>query len=117
MARVFTETVIKIIRELASQGKSAPEIAMIVDSTPGSVRVMCCKFKISLGRRGRPGLVPDLPGDNEGWLVVHMKPEGYAALRRRAVKRGKSAVELARMLLEAVISDNIFEAVLGDDHK
>jgi|ERR1700683_1373659 len=112
--RIFTRAVINGIRELASQGKTAPEIAAIIGSTPASVRVKCCHLEISLSRRGRPSLVPRFPSDNQGKLVVHLRADGYAALTRRAEQMRKSPVELAAMLLEAVISSNIFEAVLGD---
>jgi hypothetical protein len=114
MARLFTRAVINGIRELASQGKTAAEIATIIGSTPGSVRVKCCQLKISLSRRGRPSLVPSVPSDKQGKLVVRMGADGYAALMRRADQMQKSPVELAAMLLEAVASGNIFEAVLGD---
>jgi hypothetical protein len=113
MARLFTRAVINGIRELASQGKTAPEIAAIIGSTPGSVRVKCCQLKISLSRRGRPSLVPSLPSDNQGRLVVRMRPDDYAALTRRAAQMQKTPVELAARLLEAVVSGDIFEAVLG----
>jgi hypothetical protein len=115
MARVFTRAVINVIRELASQGKTAAQIATIIGSTPGSVRVKCCRLKISLSRRGRPSLVPSFPSDNQGKLVVRMRADDYAALTRRAQQMDRSPVELAAMLLEAVASGNIFEAVLGDD--
>ena len=44
--RVFTPAVIKAIREMAGQGKSASEIAATIGSTPASVRVKCCQLKI-----------------------------------------------------------------------
>jgi hypothetical protein len=49
--RVFTPAAITIIRELAAEGKTAAEIAEVVDSTPASVRVKCCQLKIQLSRR------------------------------------------------------------------
>src|SRR6202050_1549950 len=115
--RVFTLAVIKAIREMASQGKSASEIAATIGSTPASVRVKCCQLKIQLSRRGRPSLVPSFPQQNsEHKLVVYMRPEDYGALKRKAAQMHKSPVELAAMLLEAIASANIFEAVL-DDHE
>jgi len=115
--RVFTPAVIKVIRELASQGKSASDIAATIGSTPASVRVKCCQLKIQLSRRGRPSLVPTFPlHTNEHKLIVYLRPEEYAALKRKAVQLQKSPVELAGMLLEAIASANIFEAVL-DDHE
>jgi hypothetical protein len=115
--RVFTPAVIKAIREMAGQGKSASEIAATIGSTPASVRVKCCQLKIQLSRRGRPSLVPSFPQHtSEHKLVLYMRPEDYAALKRKAVQMQKSPVELAEQLLEAIASANIFEAVL-DDHE
>ena len=115
--RVFTPAAIKAIREMASQGKSAAEIAATIGSTPASVRVKCCQLKIQLSRRGRPSLVPSFPQHpNEHKLVVYMRPDDYAALKRKAVQMHKSPVDLAGLLLEAIVNANIFEAVL-DDHE
>ena len=114
--RVFTPTVIESIRELAGQGKSASEIADAIGSTAASVRVKCCQLKIKLSRRGRPNLL-QTSGHRLGAqkLVVFMRPADYAALKRTAAGMQKSAGELAEMLLEAIVSSNIYEAVLGND--
>jgi hypothetical protein len=114
VVRVFTPAAVKAVRELASQGKSASDIADAIGSTPASVRVKCCQLKIQLSRRGRPSLVPNLSRHNEGKLVVYMRPDNYDALKRRAAQMHKSPVELAGMLLEAIASANIFEAVLDE---
>jgi hypothetical protein len=112
--RVFTLAAVTVVRELASQGKSAAHIAGIIGSTPASVRVKCCLLKIQLSRRGRPSLVPSLSPHNEHKLVVYLRPDNYTALQRKAMQMRKSPVELAGMLLEAIASGNIFEAVLDD---
>jgi hypothetical protein len=112
--RVFTPVVIKAVRELASQGKTASEIAATIGSTPGSVRVKCCQLKIQLSWRGRPSLVPSLFPHNEHMLVVNMRSDDYAALKLKAAQMRKSPVEFAGMLLEAIVSANIFDAVLDD---
>jgi hypothetical protein len=116
--RVFTPAVIQAVRELASQGKTASEIAATIGSTAASVRVKCCHLKIPVSQRGRPSLVPSShPHNNEGKLVLYMRPNDYAALFQRAAQMSKSPVELAGMLLGAIASANIFEAVLDDDSK
>jgi hypothetical protein len=112
--RVFTPVVIKAVREMASKGKTAPEIAATIGSTTGSVRVMCSQLKIQLLRRGRPSLVPGFPPHNEHKLVVNMRLDDYAALKRKAVQMHKSPVEFAAMLLKAIIGANLFDAVLDD---
>jgi len=107
--RVFTPAVITGIRELASQGKSASAIAAAIGSTAASVRVKCCQLKIQLSRRGRPCLYPD-----EHKLVLYMRPEDYAALKRKAAHKCKSPAELAGTLLEMIVNADLFQAVLDD---
>ena len=51
---------------------------------------------------------------NEHLLVVNMRRDDYAALKLKAAQRRKSPVEFAGMLLEAIVSANIFDAVLDD---
>ena len=53
--RVFTPSAINTIRGLAGQGKSASEIAEVIGSTTGSVRVKCSQLKIKLRRQGERG--------------------------------------------------------------
>src|SRR3984893_3822344 len=52
--RVFTPSSITTSRWLAGQGKSASEIAEVIGSTTGSVRVRCSQLKIKL-RQGQRG--------------------------------------------------------------
>lgn len=110
--RVFTPAAIRTIRNLANEGKTAAEIAHEISSTPGSVRVICSQLKIRLPRRRRyHSLVPSL-GDRR--LVIHMRPDDYARLERQAERRQKSVSEYAGMLLEAIVSADIYRAVLDE---
>jgi hypothetical protein len=109
--RVFTPSAINTIRRLVGQGKSASEIAGVIGSTAGSVRVRCSQLKIKLGRRGRPGR----KGQIAGQIVICLSDADYAALKRKAAEMQKSAIKLSGELLEAIISSNIYEAVLDDD--
>ena len=108
--RVFTPTAIDAIRVLAAQGKSAAEIAAAIGSTPASVRVKCCQLKISLRRRWEQAL--HIEGHR---LIIYLQDADYAALKRKAADRQRSAVELSGELLRAVIRGDIYEAVLDDD--
>ena len=62
--RVFTPSAINTIRELAGQRKSASEIAEVIGSTTGSVRVKCSqlKIKIKLRRQGQQGHIRQIAG-------------------------------------------------------
>jgi hypothetical protein len=48
-------------------------------------------------------------------LVICLSDADYAALERKAADMQKSAVKLSGELLEAIISSDIYEAVLDDD--
>ena len=48
-------------------------------------------------------------------LIICLSDPVYAALERKAADMQKSAVELSGELLEAIISSDIYEAVLDDD--
>jgi hypothetical protein len=110
--RVFTPATIRIIRNLANEGKSSAEIAHVIGSTPGSVRIVCCHLKIRLlGRRRHSSTVPNL---GERRLVIYMRPDDYTHLERRAALRQKSAAEYAGMLLRAIVSADIYDAVLDE---
>jgi DNA-binding CsgD family transcriptional regulator len=110
--RVFTPSAINTIPGLAGQGKSASEIAEVIGSTTGSVRVKCSQLKIKLRRQGRQGHIRQIAGQR---LVICLSDADYAALERKAADMQKSAVKLSGELLEAIISSDIYEAVLDDD--
>ena len=110
--RVFTPSAINTIRELAGQGKSASEIAEVIGSTTGSVQVKCSQLKIKLRRQGQQGHIRQIAGQR---LVICLSDAVYAALKRKAADMQKSAVQLSCELLEAIISSDIYEAVLDDD--
>jgi hypothetical protein len=109
--RIFTPAAVKIVRELAAQGKSSSEIADVIGSTPPSVRVKCCQLKIQLRRSGRPS--PSLE-PTRGKLAIYLRPAEYIALQRKAAHMQKPAGELAEMLLEAIVSSNLYDAVLDE---
>jgi hypothetical protein len=56
-----------------------------------------------------------MQGDIKEQKLIAMPPLIYAALAQKAARMQKSTDELARMLLEAVVSGDIYEAVLDAD--
>jgi hypothetical protein len=113
--RVFTPAAIETIRELAAQKKPAAEIADVIGSTPGSVRVKCCLLKIQLRRSGQLSLGPSWPAHfGEKKLVLCLRPATYTAFKRKAADMQKPTDELAGRLLAEIIKSNIYEAVLDD---
>lgn len=111
-ASVFTPWAVEIIRRLAEQGKTSTEIADVLGSTPGSVRVKCCQFKIKLHRQRRTKIAAETQHLPKRRLVAHLQPTTYTGLKQKADHRQTSPVELAGMLLEAVVTSAIYEAVL-----
>jgi hypothetical protein len=114
-SHIFTPAAIQIVRRLADQGKSASQIADVIGSTAASVRVRCCQLKIKLAQGARL----DLPSARqrhfqEQKLIIGMRPAVLAALEQKAARLQKSPTELARVLLEAIVSSDIYEAVLDD---
>ena len=117
--RVFTPQNLAILRRMAEQGCSAPEIAKALGSTPSSVRVTCSRQQIRL-RRGRgdvarPPLVQRAV-DYEGRVpvVAYLAEPVYAEFRRRANDLQKPASAFASMLLSAIAEDDLYKAVLDE---
>jgi hypothetical protein len=110
--RIFTAAVTNIVRTLAKEGRSSSEIAAVIGSTAASVRVTCCQMQIKLSRRGRP---KSKKNSGERRLSVVVGLEEYTALTRKAAYMQKSPVDLAERLLQAIISSDLYEAVLDDD--
>jgi hypothetical protein len=118
--RVFTPQNLAIVRRMAEQGCSAPEIAKALGSTPSSVRVTCSRQQIRL-RRGRgdaarPPLV-QRPVDYEGRgvpVVAYLAEPLYAEFRRQANDLQKPASDFASMLLSAIAESDLYKAVLDE---
>jgi len=94
-----------------NQPRRVPEV---IGSTTGSLRVNCShlKIKIKLRRQGQQGHIRQIAGQR---LIICLSDPVYAALERKEANMQKSAVELSGELLEAIISSDIYEAVLDDD--
>ena len=96
---------------LQARASRPPKNAAVIGSTPGSGCVKCCQLKISLPR-GRPGSsqIKSLHR-----LAVPLHPTSYAALKRKSAEMQRSAAELAGLLLQAIVSSDLYEAVLDSD--
>jgi len=104
--RIFTQNNLLTIRTMAEEGRSATEIAKSIGSTPASVRVVCSHHKIKIGR-GQP---PDHDA-----IVVRMDGTLSAEFRCKAEELQIPVSELATKLLSAIVTSNIYEAVLDED--
>jgi hypothetical protein len=113
--RIFTAYNLFRIRQMAEDGCSAIEIAESIASTPGSVKVICSRYKIKLVRKiklagGRGSTRP--PSTR---IVVDMPPRLATEFHRKAKHLQIPASVLARRLLAAIVVSNIYEAVLDDE--
>jgi hypothetical protein len=118
--RVFTSQRLDLMRQMASQGCSAPEIAKAIGSTPASVRVVCSRYKIRL-KRGRGqvvGHIEQIPERislaPEHMVVAYMPAPLYFEFNRKAAHLDKPVSILASMLLNAIATSDIYKAVLDD---
>jgi hypothetical protein len=85
-----------LIPGLIDQGLSDVEIASKIGCTVGTLRVRCSQLKISL-RRPAKVILPQAIFDQ---------------LMQRAATMGTSAAALAADLLEEIVRDDLYEAVL-----
>jgi hypothetical protein len=107
--RIFSPLVLSRIAALVDQGFSAAEIADEIGCALGSLRVRCSEHGISLRRSAR--FAPERR-ECPARLVINISRSAALALQRQAGNDRMSAAQLAAMLLEAVVRDNLYEAVI-----
>ena len=122
-SHIFTPAAIETLRRLAREGSLLQTIANAIGSTAASVRVRCSQLRIKLAQGSRTDSPKALQLDSpkarrrhfrERQLIIGMNPAVYAALEQKAARKHKSTSGFARMLLEAIVSSDIYEAVLDD---
>jgi hypothetical protein len=103
--RGITDEMYARIPALLEQGMGKAEIAALYRVTPGSLKVLCSQRGISL-RRGGP----------YKRLSLELNKDVLKSLRKAARFMGKgSPGRLASDLLETIVSDNLYKAVLDKD--
>ncbi len=105
----FTPDVLKAIPDWVNSGATSNDIADCLDTTVGSLRVVCSNNGISLRRRGDK-VAPIIYGH----LRRTLSNEAWEALCAEARRRGMPTVHLALATLEYVSVDALFSAVLDD---
>jgi hypothetical protein len=104
--KIFTKVNIIKIKALADNGFGSVQIAHDIGSTPGSVRVICSKMKIKLGRaKGYASSAKP---------YVKVSEASFLELDRHARQKKISVRTLAALLLETIAKDNLFDAVLDE---
>jgi hypothetical protein len=115
--RVFTPENVSFMKQMAADGLSAPAIAKALGSTAGSVRVTCSHQGIRLKRgRARRSAPPSKLIEQGGHVpvIAYMPSELYNGFHSTADALQKPVGTLAGMLLSAIISDDLYKAVLDE---
>jgi hypothetical protein len=96
----FTPADIDKLRLMADFGHDGKSIARALDRPPQAIRVKC----VELGIKLRPPSVEH--------RRVKLPLETWASLRRAAEARGTTIARLARLLIETIVRDDLFDAVI-----
>ena len=115
-ARIFSPDNLLRIRQMAEKGSSSIEIAQCIGSTPASVRVKCCEHKIKIrrGRRSRNALSKPIHPLSDQSIQARLAAPLSIEFHRKAKELRIPASDLASKLLAAIVTSNIYEAVLDD---
>jgi hypothetical protein len=111
MAKIFTPQVYLEISYLVAQGSSAADIADKIGCKLTSLRVKCSQQGISLRRESK------FPPESRplGRLTVKISRHAAVRLQQQAGKQKLSGTKLAAALLEAIVRDNLYDAVIDQD--
>ena len=140
--RLFASATMDQIESRLNEGLSAAAIAEKVGCTLGTLRVRCSQAGVSLRRKKGPVAaqgcprgpaetprgIPSRSGEKlaatarsetgaaseEEHLVLRIARPAIQHLRSRAARKGLSDSVLATMLLETIVQDDLYEAVLDE---
>ena len=107
MRTILTKDVMATIPLFVAQGMKSVQIAEQLGVKIGTLKVRCSQEKISLRRPGIPQTVRQ--------PRLKLKRDIILQLRARADVEGMTEVELATSLLDIIVADNLFDAVLDHD--
>jgi hypothetical protein len=126
----ITPVVLEQIPTLLEQGVPPLEIARMIGCTLGTLRVVCSKSKISLRQNNRAqngapesrkgsarhsvSPIRRLSADRHQSMTLELPEVTTALLQRQAGGKGLSVSTLAAKLLEMIVQDGLYEAVLDD---
>ncbi len=108
--RKFSEEVLEAIPKWVASGATADDIAALLGTTVGSLRVTCSIRDISLKQK-RGTFPPSL----HSHLRRALSTEAWVGLCAEAERRGVPPVNLAFMLLEIVSVEDLYVAVIADE--
>jgi hypothetical protein len=100
MVRRFTAAELERLRLMADFGHDGKSIARALGRTPQAIRVKCVELGIRLRR-------PSVEHRR-----VKLPLQTWQGLRAAATARGTTVAGLARLLIEIIVRDNLFSAVV-----
>jgi hypothetical protein len=108
----FTPVVIEQIPRLLEQGRSPVEIADRIGCTINTLRVRCSQLRISLRHTRHETEESQTAKQKVRQLTVCVSPKTFDALRQQAALEGMSGSQLAAHLLDTIVRDCLYKAVL-----
>jgi hypothetical protein len=109
--RLLTDEKFDTIQGLIAEGKTTIEIAALFGVTPGTLKVYCSNRSISLRRGGR--LQRRQPAAAQRRQPAVAEAAQIVSLRLEAKSRGMSDLDLVSQLIEIIVKDKLYDAVLG----
>jgi hypothetical protein len=109
---IFTPEIFAEISNLVAQGFDTAEIAAKIGCTMGSLRVRCSQKGVRLRLPKSKPVAKSKPRER---LTLRLSENIALRLEQQAHKRGKTRKEFAIALLEAIVRDNLYDAVLDQD--
>jgi hypothetical protein len=111
----FSPAVLSEIAGFVQQGMSPAEVAERIGCKVGTLRVRCSQHGISLRRRN--GGMAKAKQESRVRLTVLLLEATVDALQRRSKKMGMSRTMFAASLIEHIVRDDLYAAVLDIDSK
>jgi hypothetical protein len=108
MPRMFSPLVFSQIRSFVAQGLSAAEIADRIGCKLGTLRVKCSQRGISL----RQASATTSGSQFHRRLTISLPENVTLDLQKQADKEEVSEADLVLALLDAIVRDNLYDAVI-----
>jgi hypothetical protein len=110
---MFSPAVLLQVRSFVDQGLSAVEIAEKLGCTLGTLRVKCSQSGISLRRWNASAATSK--SNLQKRLMIRIPENVAIGLQQQADKKGVSQADLVVALLDAIVRDNLYDAVIDRD--
>jgi hypothetical protein len=111
VTKIFTDEVLDSIPAKIEAGLCRKQIAQDIGVSVESLQVTCCRHGISLRRKGWVAKVRKSRNKHQRLLIA---AELIARLRERAERHGVTECHLVTRLLELIVEDDLFDAILDD---